>query len=513
MRILQRWQDTTPQKRQTVLLTAGSAALGLAVALTTVAATGPWDSGQRTAERAWAARQGDGSGTEHTGPGGGGPGSELTAPQVLAEAGPVRGRDGDGKRAGKGEGRHGGSGGARADQTPAPTVSALADTLEPLLKDGALGSVRTASVVDAVTGKELFATEPRTVATPASTVKIATAVAALSARGEDHRIPTRVVAEDDGGDSTVTLVGGGDPTLDEDGLDALAEKTARTLRKSDTEKVTLRYDLSRYEGTDQHPIGPNENLAPVVPLMLNEGRLDDSEHGPADRSGDPAGEAAEAFAKKLKDEDIEVEGAAEEKTAPKGAKRLATHDSAPLGDLVERMLTHSDNDIAEALARQTAIAEGEPASFEGAGKAVERRLDELGMPLKDARFADGSGLDREDRVSAALLTRLLAHASDPERTGLRPVLTGLPVAGFTGTLGGRYDSPREEPGAGLVRAKTGTLTGVNTLAGTVVDADGRMLAFAFMTTGAPDRDTAQESLDELASALANCGCRESPSGP
>ncbi|WP_344523643.1 D-alanyl-D-alanine carboxypeptidase/D-alanyl-D-alanine endopeptidase [Streptomyces albiaxialis] len=498
-----------PQKRQTVLLTAGSAVLGLAVALTAVAASGPWDSGQRTAERTWAARQGDGSGTKHTGPGAGGPGSELTAPQVLAEAGPVRGRESDGKRAGKGDGRHGESGGARADQAPAPTVSALADTLEPLLRDGALGSVRTASVVDAATGKELFSTAPGTVATPASTVKIATAVAALTARGEDHRIPTRVVADGD----TVTLVGGGDPTLDEDGLTALAEDTARKLRKSGTEKVTLRYDLSRYEGTDQHPIGPNENLAPVVPLMLNEGRLDESEHGPADRSGDPAGEAAEEFAKKLKAEDVEVEGAAEEKKAAKDAKRLAVHDSAPLGDLVERMLTHSDNDIAEALARQTAIAEGEPASFEGAEKAVERRLDELGMPVKDARFADGSGLDRADRVSAGLLTRLLARASDPDRTGLRPVLTGLPVAGFTGTLGGRYDSPREEPGAGLVRAKTGTLTGVNTLAGTVVDADGRMLAFAFMTTGAPDRDRAQESLDELASALANCGCRESPSGP
>ncbi|OEV09943.1 D-alanyl-D-alanine carboxypeptidase, partial [Streptomyces nanshensis] len=94
---------------------------------------------------------------------------------------------------------------------------------------------------------------------------------------------------------------------------------------------------------------------------------------------------------------------------------------------------------------------------------------------------------------------------------LRTVLTGLPVARFTGTLGSRYGGERGEPGAGLVRAKTGTLTGVNTLAGTVVDADGRMLAFAFLTTGATARDAAQQSLDRLASALANCGCRDSPS--
>ncbi|NGO73480.1 D-alanyl-D-alanine carboxypeptidase/D-alanyl-D-alanine endopeptidase, partial [Streptomyces boncukensis] len=346
--------------------------------------------------------------------------------------------------------------------------------------------------------------------TPASTVKLATAVAVLSARGENHRIPTRVVADAD--DGAVTLVGGGDPTLSEDDLGELAEDTVRALHKRGTEKVTLRYDVSRYEGTDQHPIGPNENLAPVTPLMLDEGRLDDSENGPAPRAGDPAGQAVEAFGKRLEAGGVALTGPAELKEAPGDARELAVHRSAPLRALVERMLTHSDNDIAEALARQTAIAAGEPAGFAGAEKAVKKRLERLGLPVEGARFADGSGLDRADKVTAALLTRLLALAADPGRPELRPVLTGMPVAAFTGTLGGRYDSARERTGAGLVRAKTGTLTGVNTLAGTVVDADGRMLAFAFLTSGTRDRDAAQESLDELASALANCGCRESQSG-
>ncbi len=85
------------------------------------------------------------------------------------------------------------------------------------------------------------------------------------------------------------------------------------------------------------------------------------------------------------------------------------------------------------------------------------------------------------------------------------MLTGLPVAGFTGTLIDRY--PKESPGTGVVRAKTGTLTGVNTLAGTVVDADGRLLLFAFMTTGTTDPRAAQSALDHMASTLANCGCR------
>ncbi len=79
------------------------------------------------------------------------------------------------------------------------------------------------------------------------------------------------------------------------------------------------------------------------------------------------------------------------------------------------------------------------------------------------------------------------------------------MAAFTGTLSNRYRG--QSAGAGAVRAKTGTLTGVNTLAGTVVDADGRLLVFSFMTTGTTDPQGAQKALDKLASAVANCGCR------
>src|SRR5690606_37435918 len=151
--------------------------------------------------------------------------------------------------------------------------------------------------------------------------------------------------------------------------------------------------------------------------------------------------------------------------------------------LVERMLTHSDNDLAESLAREVAVAAGKPGSFRGASEAVREQLAELGVPLTGSRFGDGSGLDRDDRATAGLLTDLLARAADPGRPELRAVLTGLPVAGCNGTLAGRYTDGDARAGAGLVHAKTGTLSGVNTLAGTVVDADGRLLAFAFLTTG------------------------------
>lgn len=164
------------------------------------------------------------------------------------------------------------------------------------------------------------------------------------------------------------------------------------------------------------------------------------------------------------------------------------------------MLTNSDNDIAEVLARQTALASGQPASFEGAEKAVTDRLTALGIDTAGSRFADGSGLGRADKTTTGLLTGLLAKAADPQRPELRPVLTGLPVAGFTGTL--RSRNAGTSPAAGLVRAKTGTLSGVNSLAGTVVDSSGRLLAFAFLTANTPDAGAAEKGLDKLAAAVA-----------
>ena len=100
------------------------------------------------------------------------------------------------------------------------------------------------------------------------------------------------------------------------------------------------------------------------------------------------------------------------------------------------------------------------------------------------------------------LLRAMQSRGHPE---LRPVLTGLPIARFTGTLAGRYTGA--SGAAGVVRAKTGTLTGVNTLAGTVVDQNGRLLAFAFMASGTSSPPAAQSALDRTATALVGCGCR------
>ncbi|MGQ4408103.1 D-alanyl-D-alanine carboxypeptidase/D-alanyl-D-alanine-endopeptidase [[Kitasatospora] papulosa] len=453
-------------------LVAGSAVLGLVVAAGAVLAAGPWDTGQRKAERDRAAAVQRAGGAHHERNAPDGPEPAPSAPAVLSALGTAGGL------------------------TPAG-ASSLRTALDPLLDKPALGSVRTAVVIDATTGKQLFARGAATPMTPASTVKIATTLAVLSALGPAHRIATTVALSPDS--RTLTLVGGGDPTLDKAALRSLAADAARALPDGSTGPVRLTYDTSLYSGPARHPIGPNENIAPVSALMVDEGRLDGSDRGPAPRSGDPAADAARAFADLLGDAGVATRSAPASGKAVKGSRTVATHWSKPLSALVERAMTNSDNDIAEALIRQTALKAGEPASFAGSRRATTAELKRLGMPLTGARLADGSGLDREDKVSAGLLARLLALAADRDHPELRPVLTGLPVAGFSGTLGDRYTAT--SPATGLIRAKTGTLTGVNSLAGTAVDAQGRLLAFAFLASGTTSPAEAEATLDTLATTL------------
>ncbi len=147
-------------------------------------------------------------------------------------------------------------------------------------------------------------------------------------------------------------------------------ETASALKKRDLTEVALAYDTSLYEGPSPHPIGTNDNLAPVTALMVDEGRLgrlQASTGSPAARrpQRDPAADAARTFADLLADQRHQGQGAPPRPEAPKRAEPLATVASPPLSALVERMLTNSDNDIAEALARQTALATGEPAELQG----------------------------------------------------------------------------------------------------------------------------------------------------
>jgi len=87
------------------------------------------------------------------------------------------------------------------------------------------------------------------------------------------------------------------------------------------------------------------------------------------------------------------------------------------------------------------------------------------------------------------------------------LLTGLPVAGASGTLQDRFAASSAAAGVGVVRAKTGTLSQVGALAGTAVDADSRLLVFVLLADAVPSITPGRAALDAIATSLAGCGCR------
>ena len=412
-------------------------------------------------------------------------------------------------------------------EDPAP-VAAVTEPVEadpravrravaPLIRDRRLGPDVAVAVSQLVDGELVFRDGAASVV-PASTLKMLTTAAALTSLGDDHRFRTSVVTGSS--PKRIVLVGGGDPLLArrpgsvEDtyppraDVQTLARATAKALRDLGRTRVRLGYDATLFEGPAVSPdwpasYVPDGVVSPISALWVDEGR----DPGTFARSADPAEAAAQAFADALARRNIEVVGPLRPEVAPDDPTELAAVEGAPLAQVVQHVLEASDNEAAEVLLRQVALAAGEPASFAGGSRAVVAALGDVGVDASADRVLDGSGLSRRDRLRPETLLSLVQAAAGPEHQELRPVLAGLPVAGFTGSLTYRFETG-DDAGLGAVRAKTGTLTGVHGLAGTVTTEDGVVLGFvaAADRVRVPDTLAARARLDEVAAALAGCTC-------
>lgn len=397
---------------------------------------------------------------------------------------------------------------AAAQNAAPPASSALLGALGPSTADPAFGG-RLAGVVLGADGRLQFARAAGTLLPPASTAKLATAVAALATLPPDTRLVTSVVRR--GG--AVVLVGGGDPTLASPGaagtdrdlasLDALAASVSRSLLAAGTRTVTLEYDAGRYAGPLTGPgwkpgYVTGGDVAPVTALMVDGGRIRPDRRA---RHPDPASAAADAFRARLAARGVAVNGVPH--PVPTGAgsgPELARVSSPPIRELVEGMLTTSDNNLAEALGREVAGRGGLPRTFAGAAEGIRRAVASLGINPNGLRLVDASGLSTLNRATPTALAGLLVAAV--ARPALHPLFAGLPVAGFSGTLLDRFRRGPAVAAAGVVRAKTGTLSGVSALAGVAVSRAGTLLIFAFLAPKASSRTRAEAGLDRLAAVLA-----------
>ena len=221
------------------------------------------------------------------------------------------------------------------------------------------------------------------------------------------------------------------------------------------------------------------------------------------RVDDPARFAGEVFRKALVAEGIKIgKRGFGGGTVPPTAKLVAAHDSAPLSYVIREMNKQSDNYLAESvlktLGAETRATPG-PAAWSDGLAAVRAYMSKIGLPAGSYKQDNGSGLYGATEVSAKQLVTLLRAAHEDFRIG-PDLVASLPVGGLDGTLAKRWHG---HPAAGRVRAKTGTLDKVTTLAGYVaVDGD-HELAFAILVNDIPagQRNASRAMADEMVDAM------------
>ena len=363
--------------------------------------------------------------------------------------------------------------------TPSPIdATSLETALASLADNPDLGTFH-GHVTQASSGDVVFDRASDEALTPASVTKVLTASAALLSLGAQDRITTEVVRGANPGE--VVIKAAGDVWLDADAMDELAQQVGQA--------DTVLIDTSAWEGMPElmpgwDPLDIDGGfVAPLQPAMLSGGRLNGETSGDVARSHTPALEVAQALAERVGAQNVALgEGDGEV---------VAAVESPTLVERLELMMKNSDNVYAEAIGREVALARG-TTDAPGATLSV---LEERGFNTAGLVLRDNSGLSADNLIAPKLLDAVLYDATSmPE---LRPLLSALPVAAGEGTLLDRYG---DLPGRGWVRAKTGTLDGTASLAGTVTSVNGNVYTFALICNDT-DVLAARRAMDEFTSAL------------
>lgn len=220
---------------------------------------------------------------------------------------------------------------------------------------------------------------------------------------------------------------------------------------------------------------------------------------------DPARYTAKLFEEVLTRRGITVDGLAVSRHRPLSADNdttapitLITHDSPPLFELVNVINRRSQNLYAEVILRETALASGQPASFDGGSRAVTNWLLRNNLHRTGFLMIDGSGLSPLNRVTTRQMVMLLRHmASSPYNAQFRE---SLPVAGGEGTLRTRFEGEDLADFRAAMRAKTGFVDNAHALSGYVTNRRGTEYVFSIIVNDYDSRRTlaARDLVDKIA---------------
>jgi D-alanyl-D-alanine carboxypeptidase/D-alanyl-D-alanine-endopeptidase (penicillin-binding protein 4) len=402
-------------------------------------------------------------------------------------------------------------GGAALLAGPPTAAATLSSDLTAILSSYGLGAASGVRVVEADSGRLLYAHDQTRLLTPASNTKIVTSSTALARWGADYRFRTELYVPPDPPDTggvlrgNVYIKGYGDPTLStrayarnvlrrpaasiEDFVPALQAMGVTRIAGhivGDESYFDSRRTVSSWSSGDWAYCGP------ISALSLNRGVVD------GHRVGDPPHAVATKLTRLLEAAGIEVSGGPMTGRVPAGWLLRYTEYSPPLALVLRALNKPSDNFFAEMLTK------GLGAAFRGSGttaagvKVEAAFLAESGIPATQFRLYDGSGLSHGNKLTAFAAARLLRVMARRADAGVYH--DSLSIAGRDGTLARRM---RGTPAAGNVYAKTGTLTGVSCLSGYVTAANGTRLIFSIlMDRGGLNIAAAHAAQDAIAVTLA-----------
>ncbi len=339
-------------------------------------------------------------------------------------------------------------------------------------------------IYDLTADSLLYAVNEKQTLRPASTMKLLTAITALDKLGGSYQFKTYLKNTGMVVDSTRTLkgnvyvVGGMDPRFNRDDLIAFVE----SLKKMgvDTIEGNLCADRSFKEKDlfgegwcwdDDNPV-----LSPLVYSRKDQ--------------------LMEKLMAEMEGQGIVLKGEVVEEKAPLLANDICSRAHS-IDQILSRMMKESDNLYAESMFYHLAAAFNKPARASGAKAFEQNLMRRMGLNPANYRIADGSGLSLYNYVTAELEVSFLRYAYE-NSTIYNQLIPSLPLAAYDGTLAKRLKGTKAQ---GCIRAKTGTLTCVSSLAGYAKAANGHVLAFSILNQGVLRAQNAKDFQDMICVAM------------
>jgi D-alanyl-D-alanine carboxypeptidase len=362
-----------------------------------------------------------------------------------------------------------------ATTTSGAPAALKSSTISPILKSAANSKTLAypgMMLVDPATGESVFEYSADSLRMPASLLKIISAVALLDYVAPDFRFTTEILTGAE--PNTLIIAGSLDPWMERNGV--LAIKMGRASLQKIVKTALKKLD--------------SDNGGPIRTLNIKYSKM----HIP-----DLEFIKAQFVARNVK---VTTTRVTSEEATLSSKESIALFQSPPMQKIMDWMLIWSDNTLGNRMAMYASMKAGFGYSESGIEETFVKTLNNLGIDSTGLVAVDGSGLSRSNRVSAQMLAQLLLKTYDNEK--YRTIYGGLPVGGVNGTMRNRFVSSAPKA-IGLVRTKTGSLTGVVSLAGYVQGGD-REYIFVAIADQIPKYPSAaraaREALDKVLAKFA-----------